>query len=93
MRPIGFSTGAIARGDFRLAVQRMRDCGLDVIELSALRIGELAPLLRALPTIDLAAFQFVSIHAPSRFEQSVDRRWSTNSRIMRKSCRWWCIRM
>ena len=73
MRPIGFSTGAVARGDFYLAVQRMRDCDLKVIELSALRIGELAPLLRALPTIDLAPFQFVSIHAPSRFEQSVEQ--------------------
>lgn len=72
MRPIGFSTGAISRGNFRLAVQRLRDAGLDVIELSALRIGELKPLLEALPTLDLRSFRFVSIHAPSQFDQKAE---------------------
>jgi hypothetical protein len=73
MRPIGFSTGAISKGDFRLAVQRLRDCGLDAIELSALRIGELGPLLSALPALDLLSFKFVSIHAPSRFDRNVEQ--------------------
>jgi hypothetical protein len=73
MRPIGFSTGAIAKGDFRCAVQRLRDCRIDAIELSALRIGELQPLLRALPALDLLSFRFVSIHAPSQFDQKVEQ--------------------
>src|SRR5260370_42225357 len=69
MRPIGFSTGAIARGDFRRALHLMRASGLNTVELSALRTDELEPLLAALPTLDLGAFNFVSIHAPSRFDR------------------------
>lgn len=73
MRPIGFSTGAIAKGDFRRGVQCLRDSGLDAVELSALRIGELAPLLRALPELDLLSFKFVSIHAPSQFDRNLEQ--------------------
>lgn len=69
MRPIGFSTGAIARGNFSLAVKCLRDRGIDVIELSALRVCELRPLLDALPSLDLHAFRFLSIHVPSRFDE------------------------
>jgi hypothetical protein len=37
------------------------------VELSALRVGELRPLAEAIPELDLTAFRFVSIHAPSKF--------------------------
>ena len=67
MRRIGFSTGALARGDFRAALAILRRYRIDVVELSALRVSELAPLARAIPDLDLSAFTFVSIHAPSRF--------------------------
>lgn len=72
MRRIGFSTGAIARGDFQHALGLLIGYELDVVELSALRVDELHPLVAALPTLDLTSFGFVSIHAPSRFEQSVE---------------------
>jgi len=68
MRPIGFSTGALAKGDFRHALTLLRAYEIDIVELSALRIEELAPLLAALPELDLKAFTFVSVHAPSRFD-------------------------
>jgi hypothetical protein len=67
MRRIGFSTGAIAREDFRSALATIRQYELDVIELSALRVGELRPLAEAIPGLDLSDFHFVSIHAPSKF--------------------------
>ena len=67
MRRIGFSTGAIARGDFRSALAVMNRHNLDVVELSALRVGELRPLVEAIPALDLTGFHFVSIHAPSKF--------------------------
>ena len=67
MRRIGFSTGALARGDFRSALAILHRYRVDVVELSALRIGELAPLAHAISDLDLSAFTFVSIHAPSRF--------------------------
>ena len=73
MRPIGFSTGAISKGNFRLAVQRLLDNNLHVVELSALRFAELQPLLAALPNLDLASFRFISIHAPSRIDRGVEQ--------------------
>ena len=80
--PIGFSTGALAKGDFRRAIQIQQPYGLIAIELSALRDTELKPLIEAIPTldqtleslfnseeahrIDLSPFQYVSVHAPSK---------------------------
>ena len=58
MRPIGFSTGAIAKGDFQRALRLLRKFRLDAIELSALRVDELQPLIIALPTLDLTPFNF-----------------------------------
>lgn len=68
MRPIGFSTGALALGDFRRALSMMDGVDLPAIELSALRTSELAPLLDALAGLDLSRFRYVSVHAPSRFD-------------------------
>lgn len=72
MRPIGFSTGAIAKGDFQRALRLLRKFRLDAIELSALRVDELQPLIIALPTLDLTPFNFVSIHAPSHFDRRLE---------------------
>lgn len=67
MRRIGFSTGALARGDFRGALAILHRFHISVVELSALRAEELVPLVNAIPTLDLTEFSFVSLHAPSRF--------------------------
>ena len=67
MRPIGFSTGALARGNFRRALELLRCNAIDVVELSALRLNELEPLVSAIPYLDLRSFSFVSVHAPSWF--------------------------
>jgi hypothetical protein len=67
-RPIGFSTGALAQGDFRRGLRLLRRRGLAAVELSALRDMELPPLLEALDTLDLAEYAYVSLHAPSRFQ-------------------------
>lgn len=68
MRHIGFSTGALARGDFRAALAILRERGISAVELSALRLDELAPLVDALPSLKLDDFSFVSFHAPSHIE-------------------------
>jgi hypothetical protein len=70
MRPIGFSTGALARGDFRRALEILRQQGISVVELSALRLRELEPLVRSLQDLDLTSFEFISFHAPSAFQGS-----------------------
>jgi|SRR5690242_8437240 len=67
MRRIGFSTGAVARGDFRRALDLLSSQAIDVVELSALRISELEPLVSAIPHLDLRRFSFISVHAPSWF--------------------------
>lgn len=67
MRPIGFSTGALAYSDFQLGLSLVAEKHLKVVELSALRYPELAPLVRALDSLDLSRFRYISVHAPSRF--------------------------
>ena len=48
MRRIGFSTCALARGDFRSALATLRSHGIRVVELSALRVTELDPIVQEL---------------------------------------------
>jgi Xylose isomerase-like TIM barrel len=70
---IGFSTGAIAKGDFRAALAAMRSQSVRAVELSALREAELSPLMEAVPNLDLSGFEYVSVHAPSRRATMSDR--------------------
>lgn len=67
MRMIGYSTGALAYGDFRRGVQMLRHTAVQAVELSALREAELTPLLAGLAQLDLSQFNYVSFHAPSAF--------------------------
>jgi hypothetical protein len=73
-RPIGFSTGAIAPGDVRRALAMLEGSGARAVELSALRLAELGPLLDAIPSLDLSAYEHVSVHAPSRFSRDDEPR-------------------
>jgi hypothetical protein len=73
MRPIGFSTGALAKADFRRALDTIREHRIDVVEFSALRLEELAPLLDFLCNLPAATFSFASVHAPSRFPPDAER--------------------
>jgi hypothetical protein len=66
-RPIGFSTGALALADFRAALCMLEPHAVSAVELSALRPSELEPLIRAAPHLDLARYEYVSVHAPSKF--------------------------
>lgn len=70
-RPIGFSTGALERGDFRAGLSWLRDHRIRAVELSALRFGELEPLVTALDSLgfddDDSGFDYISLHAPSSF--------------------------
>lgn len=67
MRPIGFSTGALAKGDFVRGLDLQRPHRqIRAVELSALRDHELPALARAAPALDLGRFEYVSFHAPSK---------------------------
>jgi len=72
MPHIGFSTGALALADFRSALQMLRNKRCDAVELSALRPGELQPLVAALDTLDLAQFAVISFHAPSKIDPQIE---------------------
>jgi hypothetical protein len=69
MRLLGYSTGALALSDFRLALAILKEQPVDAVELSAIRENELIPLLRSLNDLDLSRFAYVSLHAPSQFSQ------------------------
>lgn len=62
----GFSTGALALGDFRRALGLLHGTDARAVELSALRDHELPRLMDALRGLDLSQFDYVSVHAPSR---------------------------
>ena len=68
MPPIGFSTGALARGDVQHGLQMLRGTTADAVELSALRQNELPVLVELLDQLDLHHFEYVSVHAPSAIE-------------------------
>ena len=69
MKPIGFSTGALAKADFATGLSLQRDVPrIDAVELSALRDHELPSLIDAVPDLDLGEFGYVSFHAPSKLQ-------------------------
>ena len=74
MRPIGFSTGAIAKGDFRRALELMAPFGMPAVELSALRLHELPHLAEAADDLPLAGYRHISVHAPSDFGTGEEQR-------------------
>jgi hypothetical protein len=69
MRQIGFSTGALALGDWQKALDVLNKSSAKVVELSALREQELVPLLNQLPMLDLSKYDSVIFHAPSKLEK------------------------
>lgn len=68
MRPIGFSTGALAHSDFRRGLATMRNVACTAVEFSAPEQPALFSLLESLETLDLRGFEYISIHLPSEFE-------------------------
>lgn len=65
MRPIGFSTGAVAYSDFRAALQILESTSATAVELSALRPSELRPLLDASGALQFTKYSHISVHLPS----------------------------
>jgi hypothetical protein len=72
MRMIGFSTGALARGDYRRALRMLANKDVNAVELSALRLEELRPLVEDLDNLDLRKFRYVAFHAPSSLDPSFE---------------------
>lgn len=63
---IGFSTGALAKGDVRRGIELQRHHAHGAVELSALRESEIEPFVQLAPGLSLEGFDYVSVHAPSR---------------------------
>lgn len=64
----GFSTGALAKSNYLPIIEWSVSQRVRSIELSALRLHELRPLVEDLPNLELDAFSYVSLHAPSAYE-------------------------
>lgn len=87
MHIYGFSTGALALGEFEKGIRLLSGRGAEALELSALRDHELPRLAAAVPDLELSEFEYVSVHAPSKFVSiperqcaellsfCIDRRW------------------
>src|SRR5689334_4313831 len=67
MPRFGFSSGALANGDFRVGVAMLHNKAIHALELSALRQVELRPMLDGIGDLDLTQFEYIAFHAPSRF--------------------------
>ncbi|HKY08852.1 MAG TPA: hypothetical protein VJQ55_11445 [Candidatus Binatia bacterium] len=68
---IGFSTGAIALGNFTRALTLLGETNANAVELSALRSVELPLLIEALPLLLSSIkdrYEYISFHAPTDFE-------------------------
>jgi hypothetical protein len=74
MRPIGFSTGALAYADFMQGLSIIRANHLRTVELSALREDELEPLIGSFAHLELRDFEYVSFHAPSKLVTLSEKR-------------------
>jgi hypothetical protein len=72
MRLIGFSTGALSRGDFRAALRVLLQAHVYAVELSALRQNELIPLINDLNGLDLREFRYTAFHAPSVMDREFE---------------------
>jgi len=81
MRRFGFSTGALAKGDFGKALEMLRGKNAAVIELSALREEELPALLDRLNDLELSQFQYVSLHAPSSIRSGSELKIALQLRV------------
>ncbi len=77
MRQIGFSSGALAKGDFHEALRMLAPYSLSCLELSALRVSEVAPLIEALELLALEQYRYISFHAPGKFERD-EEVWLSN---------------
>ena len=69
MASLGFSTGALAKGDFKRGIDLQSHAGVNAIELSALRETEVDALVSALSYLNLSGFSYVSFHAPSQLDR------------------------
>ena len=67
MWTVGFSTGAVALGDFDRSLEVLAGLQVQAVELSALRLVELPRLMGAIDRLSLRGFSHVSVHAPSAF--------------------------
>lgn len=66
MQRLGFSTGALAKGDFARGVALQQTSTTTAVELSALRENELPSLIEKWRDLDLSRFEYVSVHAPGK---------------------------
>jgi hypothetical protein len=73
MRPIGFSTGAVAYDDFQSALNLLASTHTTAVELSALRVGELRPLLEASSSLRLQRYSHISVHLPSAYAANLEK--------------------
>src|SRR6266446_10689381 len=69
---VGFSTGALEKGNYRQALRWLYSHHVQNVELSALRIDELQPLVEDIEKLPMGSFTYISFHAPSAFPEEAE---------------------
>ncbi len=82
MRFIGFSTGALAYGNFEEGLRLLRRTKATAVELSALRQNELQPLITAIGDLDLQQFGHISLHVPSSISPDFEEKLLAALRLL-----------
>jgi sugar phosphate isomerase/epimerase len=88
MSRIGFSTGALARGQLERGVEMARRLGLTVIELSALRLRELDDLLEFVSKHELSEFEYIALHAPADYRPIDEKRVAESLGVVAHERHW-----
>lgn len=73
MDQIGFSTGSVVRSDPHAALRLLARTRTGAVELSAIRVFELEPLIDAVRSLPLHTYTYISVHAPSAFDRRDER--------------------
>lgn len=68
MQKVGFSTGAVARGNLREGLRALLARGVQAIELSTLRAEEFRAFQKGFASFKVPGNIYVSLHAPSKLE-------------------------
>lgn len=74
MRFIGFSTGALALGNWEEALCMLESSSATAIEFSTLREHEFLAVYDSLLKIDFSKYEFVSFHAPSELKKLTEEK-------------------
>lgn len=81
---VGFSTGALGKGDYISALNWLYKTDTCAVEISALRIDEFKKIVSGMDKINVKKFSYISFHMPSYFREDEEDDVLENIKIISK---------